>query len=211
VAILFLAGAAFSARAVEVGFKISDHKNAPVADAVVSLKPLDTHPKLSIPTEPLVIAQQKQQFVPYVTAVMAGTSVKFPNNDTVKHQVYSNSEAKKFELPLYFGDAKQAIVFDKAGVVAVGCNIHDTMIAYIVVLDTPYFAKSGADGVATIESAPPGHYLATVWQPRLGDQSPVTRDLTIADGPRSTIAFTLELERDKRIRRIPDSRGGGYK
>nr|QQZ50020.1 hypothetical protein JKL49_25860 [Phenylobacterium glaciei] len=97
--------------------------------------------------------------------VPVGSNVNFPNKDNVRHHVYSFSPTKKFELKLYGRDESRSVLFDKAGVVALGCNIHDQMIAYVVVVDTAYAAKTGADGFALIRNAPAGNAVMTVWQP----------------------------------------------
>ena len=101
-----------------------------------------------------------------VLAVRTGSLVRFPNNDQIRHQVYSFSPAKKFELPLFQGSTAAPVRFDQAGLVTVGCNIHDWMLGYIVVLDTPYFGKSGSDGRVQID-APAGSYTLRVWHPRI--------------------------------------------
>src|SRR5258708_38913158 len=85
----------------EVSFKLTDSKGAPVADAVVSLVPLDAPAPLTPSAQPLVIAQRGQEFLPFVTPLVVGTAVSFPNRDTVQHHVYSLSKPKKIELPLY--------------------------------------------------------------------------------------------------------------
>jgi len=205
----FLALASASAPGAAVPFKFVDAKNQPIADVVVSLVPLDAPARITSPARPLVITQEKQEFLPYVLPVQVGAAVDFPNRDTVKHQVYSSSKAKKFELPLYAGDTPAAVVFDRPGIVTLGCNIHDSMLAYVVVLETPWFAKSEADGAATIAGVPPGRYRAEIWQPRL--PSPVTRELTVAEIAAAPNVITLELGRDRRIRRNLDVKGGGYK
>ena len=97
------------------------------------------------------MTQQNRQFAPRALVVQAGTSVHFPNLDTVRHHVYSFSPAKPFELKLYAGTPSAPVVFDKAGVVVLGCNIHDRMSGWIVVVDTPYFARSDASGQARID------------------------------------------------------------
>jgi plastocyanin len=135
-----------------------DTKDQPVADAVAWLTPLDVMPVLAPPAEPLVIEQQDQEFRPYVTPVVVGTRISFPNRDTVQHHVYSVSKPKHFEIPLYRGESKEAVLFDHPGLVTIGCNIHDWMIAYVLVLATPYYAKSADAGTALIGSLPPGHY-----------------------------------------------------
>ena len=102
--------------------------------------------------------QKNRTFVPHVLAVQTGTAVRFPNSDDIRHQVYSFSSAKTFQLPLYKGTPASPVWFDKAGVVSLGCNIHDHMIAYIYVVDSPWFAKANADGLARIENVPGGEY-----------------------------------------------------
>ena len=144
----------------------------PVADAVVSLH--GSRPQLAKSGTRAVMDQRNNTFVPGVLPVQVDTSVAFPNGDQVRHQVYSFSPAKRFELPLYAGVTAAPVRFDQAGVVVVGCNIHDGMIASVVVLDTPYFVKTGPDGRARL-SAPAGDYQLRVWHPRLlgprGDQA----------------------------------------
>jgi plastocyanin len=110
-----------------------------------------------------IMDQKNRMFVPHVLAVQTGTAVEFPNSDDVRHQVYSFSDAKKFQLPLYSGTPASPIVFDKSGVVSLGCNIHDRMNAYIVVVDTPYFAVTARDGRVTLPSLGAGRYMVHVW------------------------------------------------
>jgi plastocyanin len=186
-----------------------DTKNQPVADAVAWLTPLDVTPVLAPPAKPLVIEQQDQEFRPYVTPVVVGTRISFPNHDTVQHHVYSVSKPKPFEIPLYRGESKEAVLFDHPGLVTIGCNIHDWMIAYVLVLATPYYAKSADAGIAVISSLPPGHYRLEVWHPRLAAE--VTRAVTVAETDTSPQVITMTLKPDRRIRRAPDASGGGYK
>jgi plastocyanin len=157
----------------------------PVADAVASLH-ADAR---EAPGATAVMDQRDSTFVPGVLPVQVGTAVSFPNSDQVQHQVYSFSTPKPFELPLYAGTPRAPILFDQPGVVVVGCNIHDWMIGYIVVLDTPHFGKSGAEGTVRV-SAPPGRYTLRVWHPRL--DAPVERPVELGEG-RATLAMTLAL------------------
>jgi len=99
--------------------------------------------------------------------VQSGTSVTFPNSDAVSHHVYSFSDTKTFELPLYKGDAYPPVMFDHAGIVVLGCNIHDGMLGYIVVVDTPHFAQTNEQGVALIDGVPNGDYVLAAWTPRV--------------------------------------------
>ncbi len=207
---LFIALAFSHATAADLTFKLTDPKRAPIADAVVALVPLDATQKITPPAEPLEIAQSGQEFSTFVTPVVVGTTVNFPNEDKVGHQVYSLSPAKKFAFPLYKPGAHGTVVFDRPGVVALGCNIHDWMLAYVVVLDTPLFAKSSASGIATVTAVGPGRYRAEVWHPRLGKTE--TREATVPAGSGAIdLAFTLALKPERRIRRTPETGAGGYK
>ncbi len=114
----------------------------------------------------MTIAQRDRELIPYVTVVQAGTAIEFPNLDSFKHHLYSFSPAKTFEIKLYAGKPEKPIVFDKPGEVALGCNIHDWMEAYVLVVDTPYFAKTGANGQARIANVAPGSYRLRWWHPR---------------------------------------------
>ncbi len=199
--------AANIAAAAELHLAIKSNKGEAVADAVVSLVPLDAPVPPPASSTPNEIAQQNQEYASYVTVVQAGSTVMFPNRDTVQHHVYSLSKAKKFELPLYNPGAAESFVFDVSGLVTLGCNIHDWMLAYLIVVPTPYFAKSDALGAATV-SAPAGRYQLQLWHPRLA--TPLTEEVTLADGVAARREFTLVLKADRRIRRGPEGKRSGY-
>ena len=208
-AALMLAAPLLSARAAPtVRVETRDPAGSPVADAVAYLVNLDTPVPLHPPAEPVAITQKDQEFSPYVTPVVVGTRVVFPNLDNVRHHVYSVSPAKRFEIPLYIGDAKEEVKFDTEGVVILGCNIHDWMVAYVVVLPTPYFAKTGPAGAAEIFALPAGHYRLTVWHPRAGK---VSRDLVVGAAGDLVQVISVTLKPDRRIRRAPDSGGASYR
>jgi hypothetical protein len=197
-------------RAADIAVALADAKDGkPVADAVVSLVPLDAPAKVSPPSEPVEIVQKNQEIIPYVTAVVLGTQIVCPNRDNVKHALYSNSPAKKFSYSLYEPGRTEKLVLDKPGVIAMGCNIHDWMLAYIVVLETPWFARSEGSGTVTIAGVPPGNYRLEVWQPRLAKLH--TQPLTVTDTANPPLALKLSLGRDQRIRRKVEAGGGGYK
>ena len=117
---------------------VSDAAGKPVADAVVFLDSAEAHKQVK-PLAGVEMAQEKRQFVPGVLVVPVGTEVLFPNRDSVRHHVYSFSPAKKFELKLYSGTPSNLVLFDKSGVVTLGCNIHDQMVRWVLVVDTPYY------------------------------------------------------------------------
>lgn len=113
------------------------------------------------------IAQISRQFTPSVTVVPVGSTVQFPNRDTVRHHVYSFSPPKTFELKLYIGSAASPVMFDRPGVVVLGCNIHDNMAAWILVVETPFFGKSNEAGDVTIANVAPGTYKLRTWHTSL--------------------------------------------
>lgn len=171
------------ARAGTVTVSVSDSAGKPLPQAVVLIEPVSG--KLPAPPMATVqVAQVKRQFVPRVSVVTAGTPVAFPNQDTVRHHVYSFSPTKNFELKLYSGVPAQPVVFDKVGIAVLGCNIHDQMAAWIVVVDTPYHAVSDADGLARIPAVAAGNYQLKVWHPGLqGASDGLSQPLTATAAP----------------------------
>ncbi len=154
--------AAPRAVAATVTASVTDKAGRALPGAVVMLEPVSG--KLPVkPMSGIEIAQSKRKFVPDVTVVTLCTAVTFPNLDTVRHHVYSFSGAKSFELKLYAGVPAAPVVFDKAGIAILGCNIHDAMAAWVVVADTPWAARSVDAGRARIESIPPGQYKLRLW------------------------------------------------
>ena len=163
-ALVLLAG---GAQAGTVQVDVSDAAGKPLADAVVFLDSAEARKQVK-PLVGVEMAQEKRQFVPGVLVVPVGTEVRFPNHDTVRHHVYSFSPAKKFELKLSSGTPSNPVLFDKSGVVTLGCNIHDQMVGWVLVVDTPYYARTpAATGKAQSDSAPPGTYTLRTWHTRL--------------------------------------------
>lgn len=164
---VLMAIAPFAAQAAPITFTVSDASGKPLADAIVAV--LVKGARGSAPSGTITqISQKDRQFRSQVTVVQTGTSVQFPNFDTVRHHVYSFSPIQKFELKLYAGTPANPVVFDKPGVAVLGCNIHDRMSAWVVVVDTPLFAKTDAAGHATLE-VPPGEHVLLSWHARLLD------------------------------------------
>ena len=170
---LALAAACGAAGAASVSVLVADPAGKPLADAVVMLEPAAG----KLPVAPMTgvrIAQVKRQFAPQVSVVTVGTPVSFPNDDTVRHHVYSFSPVKTFELKLYAGVPNAPVVFDKPGIAVLGCNIHDQMVAWVVVVDTPLHARSAASGRARIDGVPAGSYQLRVWHSSLPEATPPT-------------------------------------
>jgi plastocyanin len=133
-------------------------------DTVVVFDPIDA----SVPPAHIAatIDQIDKQFVPRVSVLRTGTTVTFTNSDHMRHQVYSFSPSKTFALKLYAGSPEAPIVFDKSGLVVLGCNIHDQMIAFVAIVDSPYFAKAPASGIVSM-NLPAGRYRLRAWHPSL--------------------------------------------
>ena len=156
--------------AAALNLSFTDTAGKPLLDAVALLEPASG--KVAVkPLADVEISQAKRQFSPRVTLITTGTRATFPNFDTVRHHVYSFSPTKTFELKLYAGVPGVPVVFDKPGVAVLGCNIHDTMAAWVVVADTPWFARSAANGHARIDAVPPGNYRLRLWHPGLAPGS----------------------------------------
>lgn len=139
------------------------------------------------------IDQRGETFIPLVTIVPKGGHIIFANNDQTTHQVYSFSSVKQFEITLARGEKSPPIAFDNSGVAALGCNIHDHMIAYAFVADSPWAVLTGADGRGTIAEVPPGNYEAQVWHPKLppGRAIPSLKASLSGDTTRLTVNIKL--------------------
>lgn len=165
--------------AADVNVVVTDAQGRPAADAVVLIEPASGR-STARPMPQVDVSQAQRAFQPRVTVITTGTAVNFPNFDTVRHHVYSRSRPKVFELKLYTGVPEKPLVFDKPGIVVLGCNIHDAMEAWIVVSDTPWHAVAGADGKARVGNVPAGRYTLRVWHPSI---------LGNAEGP--SVALTV--------------------
>lgn len=203
---------ALPAAAAVIHARVLDQAGNPVEDAVVLAK----HPGEAAVAAPRLaevsVDQVNKDFVPYVKPVVVGSRVHFPNNDNIRHHVYSFSPAKKFELPLYSGTSAPPVLFDKPGVVVLGCNIHDWMISYIYVSETPYFGKTGKDGEAEIKDLPSGSYAIRVWHPRMREPEESTvRNSVIGRTGTIDAEWRITLNPDNRIRRAPTPGAGRYR
>lgn len=176
-------GAGFEAR-------VRSPAGEPIEDVAVVLEPVSGKvPQMKAQAN---IEQRDREFVPYLSIVQKGAAVHFPNRDNLKHHVYSFSPAKAFEIKLYAGQPAQPLIFDKAGEVALGCNIHDWMEAHMLVVDSPWFAKTGADGIARIAQVPAGSYHLRVWHPRQKTTT-VTPDVVVGATPARRTELTLDV------------------
>jgi plastocyanin len=177
-AVLLLTG---QAHAATVQIHVTDGAGKALPGAVVYLDSSAAH-AAARPLASASIEQIGKQFVPAVTVVPAGTRVSFPNRDPYRHHVYSFSPAKKFEIQLYQGTDAVPVLFDRAGIVVLGCNIHDNMVGWVIVVDTPHYGTTQAGGALDLANVPPGAYRLHVWHPGLPGDAPAL-ELPLTVGP----------------------------
>ncbi len=175
---------------------VVDADGVPVPEVVVFIEQNGAGVRRAAP-ETAVMDQRNKQFVPHVLVVQKGASVLFPNNDTVGHHVYSFSKPNNFVLPLYTGDPHDPVTFDHDGIVMLGCNIHDHMLAYIVVVDTDVFGLTDESGSVSLNIADSANgYSVNIWSPRIrdGEQELTTRvDRPSTTGSKLTFVLRKKL------------------
>lgn len=199
---LLLWGAACSSAvsAAELTVHVRTPAGVPVREAVVMLHPAGTTARLPARFDVPIVRQQDIQFHPFVLLVPVGAEVEFPNLDKVRHHVYSFSKAKRFELKLYGHEESRSVVFDRPGAVALGCNIHDAMSAFVRVVDTPYAVKTDAGGVARLPNVPAGAGTLRVWHPWLRARgNEVMRSLTVGGVPMTQVV-AVEIRQPAPVR-----------
>jgi len=188
---LFTGALAPVALSGELSVSVSDAQGVPLADAVVSL----AGPAMAA-SAPLKanMDQRDKMFFPHVLAVRTGTAVTFPNSDDIRHQVYSFSSSKRFELRLYEGTPTAPVVFDHPGVVVLGCNIHDWMLGYVYVTPDPWFGVTDQQGKVTLSRVPEGAYTVTLWHPRAADMQPQPGGTVTVSAAPAAKALTMAVE-----------------
>lgn len=180
-----------------------------IKDAVITLTPTT---KIKLRTgKTYIIDQVNKTYVPHVTIIPVKSNISFPNKDNIHHHVYSFSETRKFELPLYEGTPTEPVTFNKSGIVVLGCNIHDWMRAYIFITDTPYYGLSGESGSITIKNVPKGKYSLRVWHPRIKNYSDKnTISISLIKKQNSPYQQTISLKPAFKIRRAPKAKRRRY-
>ena len=181
------------ALAADLTVRVTDANGAAVENAVVTFTP---NARVTAPIRfswPYQVAQQNLQFDPYILIVPVGATVRFPNLDRVRHHVYSFSEGARFELELFGRDESRSHQFTQAGIAAVGCNIHDAMQAYIVIVDTPYVGRTPAIGSIVIPGAS-GAGTLRVWHPNLRARGGfMSRAVTLPTSGATQETFAVQL------------------
>lgn len=191
---------------------VSDDNGAPIADVVVTVMPTTDRLAVANSGKPVIVKldQQSREFIPHVLPVRVGTPVIFPNSDDIQHHVYSFSSAKQFEIKLYTGTPAKPIVFDRPGVAALGCNIHDWMLSYVFVTDAPYFTKSDASGHWAVE-VPPGEYRLSLWHPDASAPIALPND-TLRTPASAALRHTINIKARRQTGKPPETlQSQGYR
>lgn len=183
--LVFSAAGTRPASAGAVSGTVTDGHGA-ARGAVVYLTGSATRP---LPMTTAMVDQRDKMFTPHVSVVTRGTTVRFPNDDTVFHNVFAYFQAKKFDLGMYPRGTTKKVTFDRTGLVIILCNVHSYMSAYIMVVDTPYYAVSDASGRFRLPNVPPGTYTLHGWHE---SGATLTQTVTVGGGPQ---ALSLSLAR----------------
>jgi len=182
--------------AQQVKVEVIDPNAIGVEHMVVYLISHNKQPNLVINNEPLyvgkkttgknVIAQKNKAFIPYVTVTQKGQQLSFQNQDDITHHIYSVSGKNRFSFKIKSGKEKASPVFEHTGEVAMGCNIHDWMSGFVLVVDTPYYGQTDNEGIATFELATGGEYQLVVWHPQLPTKNyQIEQRITVPNNDRS--------------------------
>lgn len=178
--VIALLGLCMPAFPAELTVSARQRNSRPLAGAVITVEP-ESPGASPAPPVSTVMDQVDLAFVPDVLVIPVHSSVQFPNSDAVSHQVYSFSGAKAFQLPLYRGKPYPPVVFEQPGIVTLGCNIHDNMLAYIVVTRAPHFGRTDAAGNWAVTNLPAGRYVVRLWHPLLNESLDVGRSVVVGD------------------------------
>ena len=197
-----------SLTAASLSVNMTDTQGVALGDTVVELTPVTASTMPPKAPQHYEMRQENRVFSPFVLAVPQGAKVDFPNLDRTRHHVYSFSPAKQFELKLYVGQAEAPILFDQPGLVAIGCNIHDYMQAFIYVAKSPYFASSDDNGLASITDLPTGEYTITLWHPWQNVQPQPTN--IIINESSHAVTLTLDVNRQNKPSSPPSGFGASF-
>lgn len=186
--------------AADINVQVNDRTGKPVKDVVVTVS--DGRSANPSESRNWVMDQLDMRFAPQVLIVPVHAAVKFPNSDSVSHQVYSFSKAKSFQLPLYKGHVHSPIVFDTPGLVVLGCNIHDEMIGYIYVTAARWFGKTDDRGELNLQDINASNVTVKIWSPYISDnEKTLSRELVLSSDD-VEVKFGLE----KPLRSTPEPR-----
>lgn len=182
---------------------VLDRNGKPIPDVAVYANSAGTEFTSAGTASVAVMDQVDKRFVPHLLVVQVGTLVEFPNSDPIAHHVYSFSRPNQFNLPLYKGEIQPSVRFTQEGIVTLGCNIHDNMLGYILVVDTPLYAKTDADGRAVLETVLADELEVRIWSPRIRDAIDSLVEIVVsADGDQQ---LTYQVVKKLRVRHDEES------
>jgi plastocyanin len=188
-----------AAFAADLTVVVNDANGAPVADAVITLAPaaasIEATPSATSTT---VIDQQNESFGSLVSLIKPGDRVRFRNSDGFLHHVYSFARINPFDLHVRAEETSAETRYDKVGIAAIGCNVHDNMLTYVYVTDLPFAAKTDETGAARIVNAPEGYAALSVWHPRAKTRNQeIVSTISISSAPQE-FEVTLALRPERR-------------
>ena len=191
------------ARAATITATVTDEAGKPLPDAAVMIAPAPGTPSRRLAVSPIsaaTIDQKDEAFVPSVVVIRVGGSVVFRNSEKIRHHVYSFSSIRQFEMVQIPGEASPPVIFDRPGWAAIGCNIHDHMTAYVHVTEAPWAKVTDAAGQAVLTDIPAGHFVATVWHPRLRPKTTPPTESVVVASENSTLSIMLSVLPPRRQR-----------
>lgn len=181
---------------------VLDRNGKPIPDVAVYANSAGTEFTSAGTASVAVMDQVDKRFVPHLLVVQVGTLVEFPNSDPIAHHVYSFSRPNQFNLPLYKGDIQPSVRFTQEGIITLGCNIHDNMLGYILVVDTPLYAKTDADGRAVLETGLADELEVRIWSPRIRDTIDSLVEIVASEGDQQ---LTYQVVKKLRVRHKQES------
>ncbi len=181
---------------------VLDRNGKPIPDVAVYAKSARTGLTSAGAVSVAVMDQVDKRFVPHLLVVQVGTLVEFPNSDPMAHHVYSFSRPNQFNLPLYKGEIQPSVRFTQEGIVTLGCNIHDNMLGYILIVDTPLYAKTDADGRAVLETGLTDELEVRIWSPRIRDTIDSLVEIVASEGDQQ---LTYHVVKKLRVRHNEES------
>lgn len=161
----------FTSNAISVDVKLENEKGLPVGNIVVYLLPVDSAPPLPTVNSSIIIKQQNKAFQPQISVMRKGSDIQFINNDDITHQIYSPIGDNKFSFKIRSGEHYNQKQLSALGEVTMGCNIHDWMSGYLLVVDTPYFNITNETGLVNFDVTHQGKYELILWHPLFANRT----------------------------------------
>lgn len=189
--------------AAELMVKLVDKDNKPLENVVVYVTPKSGVEGLPKNHEQLIVGQKDKKFSPYVTVMQKGQKITFSNQDDITHHIYSVSGNNRFDFKLKAGAEVVTDDMSSTEEIAMGCNIHDWMSGYVLVVDTPYYGVSNDNGVVSLTVSQLEQYTITAWHPQLDMSSNKFEQFYDL----KTNSATINMKLPKNLLPIPEQSG----